>query len=81
MRVGCVPVASDLAGVRDVVGSTGVLVPPRRAARLREELEALAADPARVAELSARAIERASALTWDRCVQQYEHVLTGDQHD
>ena len=30
MAAGCVPVASDLPGVRDVAGPTGLLVPPGR---------------------------------------------------
>lgn len=77
MRMGCVPVASDLAGVRDVVGSAGVLVPPRRVARLREVLEELADDPRRLERLSELAVERARGLTWERCVGQYERVLDG----
>ena len=40
MRAGCVPVASDLPGVRTVAGPTGILVRPNDAAHLRTALRA-----------------------------------------
>ena len=41
----CVPVASDLPGVRDVAGPTGLLVRPGDAAALRGAFRQLASDP------------------------------------
>lgn len=44
MAAGCVPVASDLPGVRDVAGPTGLLSPPGDAEALRRQLLRLAQD-------------------------------------
>jgi len=71
MRAGCVPVAADLAGVRDVVGQHGILVAPRRIASLRDALCRLAGQPDEVRERSVAAIERSAQFTWD---------LTGDRY-
>jgi rhamnosyl/mannosyltransferase len=76
MQAGCVPVASDLPGVRDVVGDAGVLVPPRRVLTLRNELEALADSPADVLRCSDASIERARTFSWERTRDGYEAVLT-----
>ena len=44
MAAGCVPVASDLPGVRDVAGPTGLLVSPGNPGALRGALRELACD-------------------------------------
>jgi glycosyltransferase involved in cell wall biosynthesis len=64
MASGCVPVASDLLGVRDVAGPTGVLVNPGDAASLRDGLLALAQDPERVQRLAAASRAAAEQLPW-----------------
>ncbi|GAB7191083.1 hypothetical protein NUM3379_17900 [Kineococcus sp. NUM-3379] len=53
MAAGCVPVASDLPGVREVASRTGVLVPPGDAPALRDALLELAGDPEELARRSA----------------------------
>jgi rhamnosyl/mannosyltransferase len=75
MAAGCVPVASDLPGVRDVAGPTGVLVRPGDAGALRAALRGLAADQARLERLQAASKRAAQALTWDRCISSYEGVM------
>jgi glycosyltransferase involved in cell wall biosynthesis len=75
MAAGCVPVASDLPGVRDVAGPTGLIVPPGNADALREALHGLACDPARLEEFQAASWLAAQALSWERCVNSYEAVL------
>ncbi len=75
MAAGCVPVASDLPGVRDVAGPTGLVVPPGDAGALRAALRGLAGDPAQLDRLQAASRLAARALTWDRCVASYEEVL------
>lgn len=69
---GCVPVASNLPGVSDVVGDVGLLAPPGDANALRAVLRALAATPDDVRARSRRAIERARDFTWARTVDGYE---------
>jgi glycosyltransferase involved in cell wall biosynthesis len=83
MAAGCVPVVSDLPGVRDLVSRTGVVVPPRDAERLREALLELAEDRARLEQLSRAARRRAEKLGWDTCVAGYEEALfaaVGDEN-
>jgi rhamnosyl/mannosyltransferase len=75
MHYGCVPVASALPGVTDLVADTGILVPPRDVIALRTALTALAASPERVAELSGAAAKRAVSYDWDRALDQYEALF------
>lgn len=56
---GCVVLTSDTAPQRRALDEDAVLVPPADAAALAAALEALAADPRRVAALRASAAERA----------------------
>ena len=75
MAAGCVPVASDLPGVRDIAGPTGLVVPPGNPGALRAALRGLAEDRVRLERLQAASRRAAAALTWDRCVAAYEGVL------
>ena len=67
MAAGCVPVASDLPGVRDIASPTGLVVPATLGA-LRAALRGLAQDTARLERLQRASRLAAQALTWDRCV-------------
>jgi glycosyltransferase involved in cell wall biosynthesis len=60
MRAGLPVVASDLPGIREQLdhGNCGVLVPPRNPGAVAAALQALAADPARRAELGQAARRR-----------------------
>jgi glycosyltransferase involved in cell wall biosynthesis len=75
MAAGCVPVASDLPGVRDVAGSTGLLVPPGKPRALRDALRELWRDSDRLEKLQEDSWLAAQALSWERCVASYENVL------
>ena len=75
MAAGCVPLASDLPGVRDVAGPTGVVVPPGDPNALRQALRELADDEARLEQLQIESWLAAQTRTWDRCVTSYEEVL------
>jgi glycosyltransferase involved in cell wall biosynthesis len=75
MAAGCVPVASDLPGVRDVAGPTGLVVPPGDPQALRAALRGLAGDAALLERLAAASRRAAQSLTWDRCVGSYERVM------
>ncbi len=75
MAAGCGPVASDLPGVRDVAGPTGLVVPAGDAGALRAALRELARDPDQLARLQSASRLAAGALTWDRCVASYEGAL------
>jgi hypothetical protein len=68
-------VASDLPGVRDVAGPTGVIVPPRDPRALRQALRDLADDEAQLKHLQLESWLAAQTRTWERCVSCYEEVL------
>lgn len=75
MAAGCVPVASDLPGVRDIAGKTGHLFPPGDVVALRSTLLTLATDPSRVRELQLRSSIRAGSYTWTTAVDRYEELF------
>jgi rhamnosyl/mannosyltransferase len=75
MAAGCVPVVSDLPGVRDLVADTGPVVPTRDVDALAAALDGLAADRSRLAALGHRARRRAEGLGWDTCVERYEAAM------
>ncbi|HEY3335537.1 MAG TPA: glycosyltransferase family 4 protein [Candidatus Limnocylindrales bacterium] len=75
MAAGCVPVASDLPGVRDVAGPTGVVVPVGDVAALRVALVALANDPDRLHSLSTASVERARVRSWERTASRYAETI------
>jgi len=74
MAAGCVPVASNLPGVREVVGRIGFTFPVGRSDRLAAVLRRLRDDPALVAQISVRARERAASYTWERFLNRYERL-------
>lgn len=75
MANGCVPVASDLPGVRDVAGPTGVVVRPGEAKALRDAFSQLAREPRRLDQLKFASRRAAQALSWERCVASYEQLF------
>lgn len=75
MAAGCVPVASHLPGVADVVGSEGFTFPVGNAEVLREIITHLHADRARW-ERHARLVQvKARQFAWERTVAAYERVF------
>jgi glycosyltransferase involved in cell wall biosynthesis len=74
MAAGCVPVASDLPGVRDLAGPNGLLFAPGDARDLRWALQALAARPETVRRLQAGAIEVAARHSWDSVSAAYHDL-------
>jgi rhamnosyl/mannosyltransferase len=75
MAAGCVPVVSDLPGVRDLVAGVGVVVPTRDQASLRSALLELAADRTALRAASRKARAKGESLSWDACVERYERVM------
>jgi glycosyltransferase involved in cell wall biosynthesis len=74
MAAGCVPVASDLPGVRDLARPTGLLVAPGDPQDLRWALEALAARPDTVKALQIRAMDAAARHSWDSASGAYNDL-------
>jgi glycosyltransferase involved in cell wall biosynthesis len=76
MAAGCVPVASDLPGVRDIARPTGMLVPPGDHSALRQALTRLADDPDHTLQLARASQARARQMGWDGVVASYERIFT-----
>ena len=75
MASGCVPVASSLPGVREVVGSVGLTTKPGDEESVRKALLSLARDPEEAARLRKAAVVWAESFTWDRTVDAYETLF------
>jgi glycosyltransferase involved in cell wall biosynthesis len=75
MASGCVPVASSLPGVREVVGSVGLTTKPGDEESVRKALLSLARDPEEVARLRKAALVWAETFTWERTVDAYETLF------
>lgn len=71
MAAGCVPVASALPGVSDVVGDSGHTFQPGDAAALAEILVGLSKDESERNRLSEQAQLRSLQFTWERTVSSY----------
>lgn len=79
MAQGCAVVASDVGGSRELLGGTGVLVPPGDARGLADTLERLLACPATRRELGVAARKRAEqdmnvSAVVDRHIEIYEEA-------
>jgi glycosyltransferase involved in cell wall biosynthesis len=81
MAAGCVPVASDLPGVRDIAGPTGVVVPPGDHTALRQALTRLAADRQRTLQLAHASQARARGMGWEGVVARYERIFAQTLHE
>lgn len=75
MAAGCVPVASHLPGVADVVGNEGFTFPAGNAPALREILTRLRDDAPLRVHLADLAQAKARLYPWDRSVFRYERVF------
>lgn len=77
MAAGCVPIASNLPGVREVVGRTGFLFPKGDANRLAAILRGLRDDPVLVQQIGDCARVRAAEFGRERTICEYERLVTG----
>jgi glycosyltransferase involved in cell wall biosynthesis len=77
MAAGCVAVASDLPGVRDVASPAGFTVPPGDARELNRTLARLAEDQTLLSKLSREAIRFSSRFTEAKFIRSTEEVFAG----
>jgi glycosyltransferase involved in cell wall biosynthesis len=75
MAAGCVPVASDLPGVREVAGATGLLVPPGDVKALRSALGRLATDHDLLDRLAIRSQNRAAEMSVETATERHDDVF------
>lgn len=75
MAAGCVPIASQLPGLTDVVEAVGTTFPPGDVAALAAALQGLLNDPERTARLGLEARRRAEQFTWDLTAAAYERLF------
>jgi glycosyltransferase involved in cell wall biosynthesis len=74
MACGAAVVVSDRGALPEVVGDGGLVV-PLEASALRDALRDVVSDPARAAELGARARARARELSWERTARGWLEAL------
>ena len=75
MACGVPTVVADSSSLPEVVGDAGLAVDPYDAAALATALRGILADPAREAELSARALEQAARFSWEKAAAEMEAVF------
>ncbi|MFC3742982.1 glycosyltransferase [Paractinoplanes deccanensis] len=75
MASGCVPVASDLPGVREVAGPSGLLVAPGDAEALRDALKRLSTDDALLDRLARASLERGLAMSVEAATTRHDQVF------
>lgn len=75
MAAGCVPVASHLPGVADLVGNEGFTFPAGNSRSLRDILVRLRDDPALRVHLAGLTQAKARLYSWDRATFGYERVF------
>jgi glycosyltransferase involved in cell wall biosynthesis len=75
MASGHACVSYDIGVVREVLGDTGVLVPPGDAAGLVSEIGKLVRAPARIRELAERAHVRARRFSWEEAVDALDRIV------
>ncbi len=69
MACGCPVVASAVPALQEVVGASGVLVPPDDVESLGRALAALLSSPDRGREMGECGRRRAATFSWDRCAR------------
>jgi rhamnosyl/mannosyltransferase len=75
MASGCVPVASSLPGVLEVVGTVGLTTKPGDEESVRSALLSLSRDPEEVERLRKAVVVWAESFTWERTVGEYESLF------
>jgi glycosyltransferase involved in cell wall biosynthesis len=75
MSAGCVPLASDLPGVREVAARSGLVVPPGDAQALQRALTRLLDDPDLLARLSTASLEYAKSLSVEVMADSYAQAM------
>ena len=75
MAAGCVPLASELPGVRDLAGPSGLLVPPGDVVALRQALLDLGSDQHNLLAMQAAAVADSQRYAVDKVGERYEAVL------
>ncbi|HEX9444302.1 MAG TPA: glycosyltransferase family 4 protein, partial [Candidatus Binatia bacterium] len=75
MASGHACVCYDIPAVREVLGGTGVLVPPGDAAGLVEEVARLAKDAGWIETCSARAYRRAGRFSWQDAREEIDFII------
>jgi glycosyltransferase involved in cell wall biosynthesis len=74
MASGTPVVASDIPGIREVVGTAGLLAPPGETGRFADHLERLAADEHVWADHRHRSLDQARRFAWPAIVDQLDGI-------
>lgn len=77
MASGLPVIASDAVGVRDVVGTAGILVPTRDPTAITDALQHLHCSPEAWSEYRALGLARSAAFTWDEIARNVHRIYAG----
>ncbi len=80
MSAGCAVITSNISGMPEVVGDTGLLVTPGDVEQIRAALVRLMNDAALRQELGRRSIARIAELHWDNILARYMAVYERVAH-
>lgn len=70
MASGVPVIASDVSSIPEVVGDTGILLPPHDVDSFSQALVRVIEDDALTADMSARALARSATFSWEQCALQ-----------
>lgn len=78
MSIGIPVVASDIAGIRDLLnnGNNGILVPPSEPQALQDAINRVMQDDSLWSQLSSAGKQAGKKYDWSAVVTQWEHVFT-----
>ena len=76
MASGIPVVASDSGALPDVIGDSGILVPPGDPQALGDTLVRIGHDKDRHSDLCDRGVERAREFTWSRVAERYDQMYS-----
>jgi len=74
MAAGVPLIASDVPGLREVLGEAAVRVPPGDVGALAEAIRAVGADPERRCRMQEEGLRQAARFRIERCVEDYERL-------
>ena len=77
MAAGKPIVASDIPGIREVIGGAGVLVPPRDPQRLAKAILEILSGNESVEKMIGNAHKNIQQYSWEHIVECYERLYTG----
>ena len=75
MQAGCAVITTNTDGCGEVIGDAGIVVSPEKPDQIRNALNALIRDPAKIQRFRELSANRLKLFRWPRISQQYDEFL------